>query len=210
MAVTWTDPVTTDNSGQNVTLTSSLASGSELGPGDYSVTITATDVMGNQADCCFNVVVEGSLKWMLAKLLAQAFYMVATIEKQTTSAYVLRHVQRERERERERERDRDRDRQTDRQTDRHRNTDAHTHIHIHTDRHRHTEIHIHTERHKHAHTHTYRQTDRQTHTQTHKQADRQTDRQTHILTVLFPVLFECTMAAVPVRGGLAMTYTPLL
>ncbi|XP_076471616.1 uncharacterized protein LOC143301299 [Babylonia areolata] len=56
--VTWSDPETSDNSNQGVTLTSSPSKGTSLPPGHHLVTITATDNAGNSDTCYFNVQVE--------------------------------------------------------------------------------------------------------------------------------------------------------
>ena len=60
VTVTWLDPVVTDNDGQNVTLTSSVAKGSSLGPGVHVVRLTAADVSGNHASCNFVISVQGT------------------------------------------------------------------------------------------------------------------------------------------------------
>ena len=59
VSVTWLDPVVSDNSGQAVTLTSSVAKGSSLGPGIHVVRLTATDQSGNRASCNFIISVQG-------------------------------------------------------------------------------------------------------------------------------------------------------
>ena len=61
MAVTWSDPVATDNSGQTVTLSSDLAKGSQLKLGSHIVTVTARDLVGNEESCQFVVTVQGSV-----------------------------------------------------------------------------------------------------------------------------------------------------
>ncbi|XP_076450356.1 sushi, von Willebrand factor type A, EGF and pentraxin domain-containing protein 1-like isoform X2 [Babylonia areolata] len=58
VTLTWSDPVTTDNSGQAVTLTSDLARGSRVGVGSHKVTITASDLAGNTASCSLVVTVK--------------------------------------------------------------------------------------------------------------------------------------------------------
>ena len=57
--MTWTDPDVSDNSGLDVTLTSDVAKGAELGPGFHVIRITATDMSGNAASCNFVVTMEG-------------------------------------------------------------------------------------------------------------------------------------------------------
>ena len=57
--VTWDDPVTTDNSGETVTLTSDPVKGSLLGVGSHTVEVKATDAGGNKASCVFIVNVQG-------------------------------------------------------------------------------------------------------------------------------------------------------
>ena len=59
VTVTWSDPDTSDNSGQSVTLSSDVRKGSTLGPGFYVIRITAADPMGNKASCNFVVTVGG-------------------------------------------------------------------------------------------------------------------------------------------------------
>ena len=61
VSITWTDPVTTDNSGQSVTLTSDLAKGSQLGLGSHTVTLNASDAVGNIGSCNFYVTVQGEV-----------------------------------------------------------------------------------------------------------------------------------------------------
>lgn len=57
-AVTWPDPATSDNSGEQATVSSSLPKGSKLGPGDYRISINATDRAGNTESCNFMVTVR--------------------------------------------------------------------------------------------------------------------------------------------------------
>ena len=59
VAVTWTDPVTQDNSGLAVTLSSSVAKGTTLGSGVHVVKIIATDTEGNSASCSFVIQMQG-------------------------------------------------------------------------------------------------------------------------------------------------------
>ncbi|XP_077993538.1 uncharacterized protein LOC144447400 [Glandiceps talaboti] len=56
--VTWTSPVATDNSGQQVTMASSMESPVELDKGQHMVTFTATDSSGNSQTCNFDVTVQ--------------------------------------------------------------------------------------------------------------------------------------------------------
>ncbi|XP_070189505.1 P-selectin-like isoform X2 [Littorina saxatilis] len=58
VAVTWTDPVTIDNSREIVTLSSDPVKGSRLGPGVHSVTLIATDTAGNEATCMLNIIIR--------------------------------------------------------------------------------------------------------------------------------------------------------
>ncbi|XP_070200226.1 uncharacterized protein [Littorina saxatilis] len=58
VTLTWTDPVTSDNSGGSVTLTSQPVSGSSFPPGLHRVTITAADPAGNKAFCSFSINVQ--------------------------------------------------------------------------------------------------------------------------------------------------------
>ena len=57
--VSWGDPVITDNSGEEVTLTSDPAKGSMLEVGSHTVGVKATDASGNNASCVFFVSVQG-------------------------------------------------------------------------------------------------------------------------------------------------------
>ena len=57
--VSWADPVITDNSGEEVTLTSDPAKGSMLEVGSHTVEVKATDASGNDASCVFFVSVQG-------------------------------------------------------------------------------------------------------------------------------------------------------
>ena len=57
--VTWTPPTASDNSGEEVTLTSDYESGDSFSIGTTTVTYTATDAYGNTATSAFNVVVTG-------------------------------------------------------------------------------------------------------------------------------------------------------
>ncbi|NQX78269.1 M36 family metallopeptidase [Gilvibacter sp.] len=50
-----------DNCPEDPTITQDPAVGAELGPGDYTVTLTATDAAGNSSDCTFTLTVEGVL-----------------------------------------------------------------------------------------------------------------------------------------------------
>nr|UTK45904.1 sushi, HYR, ephrin receptor-like, and EGF domain-containing protein [Crepidula fornicata] len=56
--VTWTEPDVTDNSNGTVSVTSSHAQGSSLGPGFHIIRLTATDPSGNTAHCVFVVAVQ--------------------------------------------------------------------------------------------------------------------------------------------------------
>ncbi|XP_070184227.1 sushi, von Willebrand factor type A, EGF and pentraxin domain-containing protein 1-like isoform X2 [Littorina saxatilis] len=58
VTVTWVDPVVNDNSGQSVTLSSSLAKGAALGPGFHVIRVTATDNDSNSAACNFVITVQ--------------------------------------------------------------------------------------------------------------------------------------------------------
>ena len=50
-----------DNCPQDPVITQDPAIGAELGPGEYTVTLTATDAAGNASDCTFTLTVEGVL-----------------------------------------------------------------------------------------------------------------------------------------------------
>ncbi|XP_076451135.1 uncharacterized protein LOC143287013 [Babylonia areolata] len=58
VSVTWPDPQVTDNSNQSVTLTSSVAKGTAVGPGFHVIWVTGTDPAGNWARCNFVVMVQ--------------------------------------------------------------------------------------------------------------------------------------------------------
>jgi len=59
-AVTWEDPITTDNCGSNdLVLTSTHTSGTVFSEGCTTVTYTSTDACGNNRDCSFEVCIEG-------------------------------------------------------------------------------------------------------------------------------------------------------
>lgn len=59
VALNWTDPVTNDNSGLSVTLTSSPLKGLIQGVGTYDIVLTATDDAQNNASCHFTISVKG-------------------------------------------------------------------------------------------------------------------------------------------------------
>ncbi|XP_076471369.1 uncharacterized protein LOC143301165 [Babylonia areolata] len=58
VSVTWNDPDVSDNSGDNITLTSDTASGSSFLPGFHTVRVTATDTNGNSRICKFFVIIQ--------------------------------------------------------------------------------------------------------------------------------------------------------
>ncbi len=57
--VNWTDPTATDNSDENVKVTSDHNSGSEIKIGVTTVTYTAVDSYGNEATESFKITVKG-------------------------------------------------------------------------------------------------------------------------------------------------------
>ena len=57
--VSWTPPTASDNSGDEVTLTSDYSPGDAFPIGTTAVTYTAMDAYGNSATSSFNVVVTG-------------------------------------------------------------------------------------------------------------------------------------------------------
>ena len=58
MNVTWDPPSVTDNSGEEVSVKSSLKNGTALTYGVYPVTYTAKDKVGNTGVCSFKVIVR--------------------------------------------------------------------------------------------------------------------------------------------------------
>ena len=50
-----------DNCPEDPVITQDPAIGTEVGPGDYTITLTATDAAGNSSECTFNLTVEGVL-----------------------------------------------------------------------------------------------------------------------------------------------------
>ena len=72
IAVSWTEPTASDNSGV-VNLVGNYAPGSSFPLGTTTVTYTATDGSGNQASCSFQVVVsqEATGNGMKSKTLNQ-------------------------------------------------------------------------------------------------------------------------------------------
>ncbi|XP_076471109.1 uncharacterized protein LOC143301006 [Babylonia areolata] len=58
VALTWHDPSTTDNSGEEVTLSSDPRSGSLFPPGFHTVRVTATDAAENSRSCRFQVYIQ--------------------------------------------------------------------------------------------------------------------------------------------------------
>ena len=57
--VSWSPPTASDNSGEEVTVTSDYSPGDTFPIGTTTVTYTATDAYGNTANSTFNVVVTG-------------------------------------------------------------------------------------------------------------------------------------------------------
>ena len=57
--VTWSELEATDNSGQNLTVTCSVESGSQFGIGEIAVVCQAVDLAGNRATCMFTVKITG-------------------------------------------------------------------------------------------------------------------------------------------------------
>ena len=62
--VSWTPPTATDNSGEEVTITSSHKPGDSFPIGMSTVIYTATDAYGNEANVSFVVIVEAIGKSM--------------------------------------------------------------------------------------------------------------------------------------------------
>ena len=65
--VEWTPPMATDNSGENVTLTSSHNPRDSFHIGTTTVTYTATDLYSNEATASFDVTVTGNMCLKLMK-----------------------------------------------------------------------------------------------------------------------------------------------
>ena len=57
--VSWQQPTVTDNSGEEVTLTSDYSPGEQFSVGTTTVTYTARDRYGNEATSQFDVIVTG-------------------------------------------------------------------------------------------------------------------------------------------------------
>ena len=65
--VEWTPPTATDNSGENVSLTSTHSPGDSFDIGTTTVTYTAIDLYSNEATASFDVIVTGTVSLKLIK-----------------------------------------------------------------------------------------------------------------------------------------------
>ena len=75
----WEQPTVTDNSGEDVTVTSDYNTGDQFPVGTTTVTYTATDKYGNQATLQFDVIVT-----MAMGMLIHACFTRATTHKKVT------------------------------------------------------------------------------------------------------------------------------
>ena len=87
--VSWEKPAVTDNSGEDVTLTSDYNPGDRFPVGTTTVTYTATDIYGNKATSQFHVIVTG----MLICFVFMVFEVMKTASKLFHCEYFIRLCQ---------------------------------------------------------------------------------------------------------------------